>query len=271
MTMPSADIHSAYEAAYTRWPRIAWSEEDFTQHIREIEGMGRTPRYLEDLYVAGAAGYRREPAWEIIQSEVAPAAQRVLARKPKANFTVEELWSETVLRLLDNDTKRSPLADGQYPAKLVRYQGLVKLLNYFITVAIRIAIQGHRSAKPEPVAPEGLEGVAEAEPSSSGLQDRETLERIVVVLQKACSGLSAEQRFLIRMVHGQGMKQNEAARLLGITKFTANRRLKDAIRALRESLTRADLDRPVVSDHVWESVWNTLWKLIQDDASPNLA
>ena len=60
---------------------------------------------------------------------------------------------------MDNDNDRPCLPDGCRFAMIIRYHGLVKLINYCVTIANRVAIQ--RDRKKKPVSASMVESVIE--------------------------------------------------------------------------------------------------------------
>jgi DNA-directed RNA polymerase specialized sigma24 family protein len=145
--------------------------------------------------------------------------------QPTADFSADELWAETILRLIAEDAAQPVLADGKRPAYIIRYRGLVQLLNYFIVIAKRIAIGRKRRMKPTLSLSAGSEeetahDVPEDAPTpaqhAQASQDAIALRQAI---SAAYSRLSPEQRFLIAMVYRNGMKQKEAGTLLGWSEF----------------------------------------------------
>src|SRR5437660_5672012 len=141
--MQSARVDEAYGQATSRWPGVAFGRPEYAAHVGDPP-----PPYAVDMYLAGAAGYRVDEAWRVIERELGPSTRGILRRQPTADLSVEELWNETLVRLMDEDAQRPPLpAGGRRPAKIVRYRGLVALLNYLTVVARRTAISRKRGMR----------------------------------------------------------------------------------------------------------------------------
>ena len=242
--MPNADIDSSYDDAHKRWPKIGWDREQYAAHVGEDH-----PKYPIDLYLAGAAGHRLDPAWVIIDADLGPNAQRVLKRLPTADYAIEDLWGDTVIKMMKDDPRSSPLADGRHPAVIIRYRGEVSLLNYLIVVARRVAIQRDRQLRSRPATlslaqkDDHLDRSRPrdwADPSSPApdaqLTQQDAIDQIRRVLTEALGQLSDEQRFIIAMVYGRGMKQKQVGALLGWHESKTSRQLKAAIECLQEAL-----------------------------------
>lgn len=263
------DLIRAYKSAKLRWPNIDWPFESFVRHVQECEHKVKTDnvRFLEDLFLAGAAGYHNNHAWEIIETEYGSKVMEVLSRKPRAGLSTDDLWHETLLRIMEEDTTSPSIGHNLYPCKIIRYRGSVKLLNYLVIIAIRLNIQCHRSQAPDKAHDGTLpsQSIESVQPANEA-----ELDEITRLLKKAYSKLSTEQRFLIRMVYGQEMKTKEAAKLLGISKFKANRHLKDAINHLKRALSHEEMPQKVSWDfsEVFQFIIETgdHW-----DSHPNLA
>ena len=142
-------IEKAYKNAIARWAKILWPKELFARHVDCVRSNDVKPVHLEDLYLAGAAGSRIDPAWEVIDAELSGRIMNSLSNMPLADMTPQDAWSETLAKVIDDDTEKDPLPDGRRPAKIIRYRGLVKLINYLIVISKRIAIQRNRKKKPD--------------------------------------------------------------------------------------------------------------------------
>ena len=261
--MADDKLYMAFNQATQQWPQVNWSRRDYAVHVKEIREMGSKPSHLVDLYLAGAAGHRMDPAWEAIQQDIGPAVQRILTRQPLADLTIEDLWGETVMNLMDNDDTRPCLTDGSMAARIVRYHGLVKLINYCVTIAQRVAIQRHRKRKPALASDVDAAFERSQSPSHTPLQElqqTELIETMTNLLAQAYASLSAEQQFLLTMIYCHGMKQKEAGKLIGLSEFTANRRVKSAIKLLRSTLDCPELAGHIqISPQLWNAVWQAAW------------
>ena len=222
---------------------IGWPKEMFCKHVQFAcsQTDGRKTTFLEDLYLGGSAGHRVDQAWIVIHNDIAPKVKGIMSHKASGSLTAEELWSRTLERLIDKDTDLAPLENGRYPAKIIRYRGLVKLVNYCVTVASRLAIQNYRKRDADmslsAVDSEQLFASKSQTPEQE-LVVSEDSKMIIDTIITAYKTLSCEQRFLIMMVYRQGMKQKQAAKLLGWSEFRTSRQLSKAINIMRKAIEK---------------------------------
>jgi len=268
--MPTiATIQRLYAAAQARWPLVKWPPEAFDAHLA-----GESPAWPSDLYLAGAAGHRMQSAWEAIETEIGPQTRRVLARQPVADLTIEDLWGETIARIMDDDLERAPLDQGRPPARIIRYRGLVQLVNYLILIARRIAIQRNRRRQHHlSLSQESADPAQHVDPPAPGpsalssATEAETVGKMRQGLARAFAGLSPDQQFLITMVFRQGMKQKEAGAMLGWSEFKTSRTLSAAIESLRQGmvdLTGVEWTPALAS--AWAECLAENWKDVQEPA-----
>ena len=272
--MPGTKADQLYERGTQRWPSVAWPQTAYQAHLD-----GDSPPHPADLYLGGAAGHRISAAWEVIQTELGPPAKRILSGQPSADFTLDDLWAQAVSQLIDNDSKHSPLADGRQPAKIIRYRGLVSLLNYFVVVAKRLAIQQNRRNRSRPTLsltgsdddahtePPPAPGRATASPEEH-ISAQETADRMKHCVGKAYAKLSGQQQFLIAMVYRQGMLQKDAGAMLNWSAFKTTRQLKAAMAIMRDAMTDLaeelpGLDWTPALAAAWEGCWAEAWADVQ--------
>lgn len=263
--MSARPIEQWFTEATARWPAVQWPRQAYVQHL------GReSPPYPVDLYLAGAAGHRLDAAWEAIESDLGNKARAVLHRQPSADMTAEELWAEAILRLLAEDMERPVLADGRRPAMIIRYRGLVQLLNYLIVIAKRVGIGRKRRMKPtlslSGTGPtDDPHDVAQNGPTpAQSLESSEDATELAAAVRAAYGQLSAEQKFLIAMVYRNGMKQKQAGAMLGWSEFKTCRSLAAAMESLRKSIARwagADWNGPLAA--AWEQCLQICWNDVQ--------
>jgi len=257
-------IEKAYKNAISRWAKILWPKELFAKHVDGVRSHDVKPLYLEDLYLAGAAGFRIDPAWEVIDSELSPRIMNSLANMPLADMTPQDAWSETLAKVIDDDAEKDPLPDGRRPAKIIRYRGLVKLLNYLLVISKRIAIQRNRKKKPDCFL-SALDGFDKAAPNTADspterLLTKDTMMLVFEKLQQAYKSLSTEQRFLIMMVYRKGMRQKEAGKMIGFSESKTTRHLKKAIGIIKENFASTDgVDLTGDVEKAFASLWQKAW------------
>jgi DNA-directed RNA polymerase specialized sigma24 family protein len=265
MPPPGKDQFDAlYQSARAKWPKVQWNREAFRKHLA-----GETVKHLADLYLGGAAGFREQTAWETIEKELGPPTRRVLERQPTADYSLDDLWADAITKLMEGDRGSPPLPDGKQPARIVRYRGLVPLLNYLIVVAKRLAIQRQRQTRPilslaggsDDDAPQQEFADARVAAPDADSVEAEVCEKMRVRLLAGYQTLMAEQQFLITMVYRQGMKQKDAGALIGWSEFKTSRSLSAAMDKLKQSLS--DLKEAAWTPAIaaaWEGCVNNCWK-----------
>lgn len=239
-----------FAGATAQWPEVEWDHAAFVRHLA-----GESPKYSSDLYLGGAAGHRLDAAWRVIERDLGPGVRRVLARFPTADFTVDDLWGDSLARLMEDHPGSAALPDGRFPARIVQYRGLVPLLNYIILVGRRLAVQRQRERVRRPVMSlasaargrradvDGNDGRRVPDPADrrtvapdAAAEGAEIAGRMRSAVGRAFAALSIEQQFLITMVYRQGMKQKAAGALLGWSEFKTSRQLSAAMNYLRTTL-----------------------------------
>jgi RNA polymerase sigma factor (sigma-70 family) len=257
-------IEKAYKNAISRWAKILWPKESFASHVDSVRSKDIEPVHMEDLYLAGAAGFRIDPAWEVIDTEFSGRLKNTLSHMPLADMTPEDAWSETLAKVIDEDAEKDPLPDGRRPAKIIRYRGLVKLLNYLIVIAKRIAITRSRKKKPDYFL-SAMEGFDKAVPNSADspekkLVTKDTMKLIFERLSDAYKNLSTEQRFLVMMVYRKGMRQKQAGKMLGFNESKTTRHLKKAIEIIKQSFAGTDgVDLTEDVERAFSGLWAKAW------------
>ena len=267
LSMGKVDAGDVATRARRRWPSVQWSIESFARHLGED-----CPAHPEDLYLAGAAGHRLDPAWVVIAEQIGPPTQRVLRRLPTADCTVEDLWADALAKTMADDEQADLLEDHRRPARLIRFRAEVKLLNYYILIARRIAIQRQRKRKEDLTLHVRQEGETTDLPVPDGqgptpdeaAAEREMAQRLPGIIAEAFTRLTDEQQFLVAMVYRDRVLQKEAGAMLGWSEFKTSRQMSKAISQLREALT-SELDEAWTPSlaAAWEGCWQQAW-----DAAP---
>jgi RNA polymerase sigma factor (sigma-70 family) len=262
--MPADKTDQWFKEATNRWPAVKWPKAAYDAHLA-----GESPPYPIDLFLAGAAGYRIDAAWEAIESDFAPKAKNILQRQPTADMGAEELWAETILRVIAEDPQRDPLPDQRRPAFIIRYRGLVQLINYLILIAKRIGIQRKRRMRGTLSLSADDAGHPHDFPQDSPsppeqLESSEDAAALRSAIAAAYEKLSSEQRFLIAMVYRSGMKQKDAGKMLGWSEFKTCRQLASAMETLRRSIAQwAGADWAGDLSAAWEQSVQKCWNQLQ--------
>ena len=284
-----ATFHTEHAAAAAAWPAVPWPAAAYAAHRGHD-----TPAHPADLYLAGAAGHRVDPAWAALEERYAGPVQSILNGLERADYNADDLWGETRLHLFDDDpavpakehqVPLPDLPDGRRPARLVRYRGDASLQNYLVLAARNRARTRQRSrdrrgvhlsldAAPGPdersAAAHLADPAAPAPPEQTAAA--EDANRLTAALAVALDALTVEQRALVRLVYGQQMPQKDAGVLIGRlagepdgwSPFKTSRTMTAARARLREAF-EAKLgpdafppDDPQRRD-AWANAWNAVW------------
>lgn len=126
--------------------------------------------------------------------------------------TAEDITQETFLRYLESED----------------YRNTGKALQYLYTIARNLCTDEYRKKKwgslPEDLPEEG---------SKAGMEERVTT---VIAVKEALEGLEEVQRELILLRYANEVPVAVIGKLFGISRFIVYRRIKEALKALRESL-----------------------------------
>lgn len=241
MAWSNADEH--FNEARQRWPAVHWPRDRYIDHVADEQ-----PTEPVDLFLGGAAGHRIKPAWEAIETDLAPNTKRILQRQPTADYTLDDLWADTIARLMEDEPSDAvvDLPGGGRPARIIKYRGKVKLLHYLVVVAKRLAIGRKRRRKPELTldspASEGKRQErpdrAAAAPDAAALED-EAIGKLAGALAAGLAELSDDQRALLRLVFCQGMAKKDAGAILGWADYKVAKQLKavtDKLQAAMDEL-----------------------------------
>lgn len=242
-------LREAHAAASERWSSVSWSFDCYAAHVGE-----ERPPHLTDLYLGGAGGWRREGAWAAIHDEISGPLELRLRRQPCGVHSPEDLVSESIATLMVDDPEASPVG-AVHPSKLVRYRGRTSLVNYFLVVAKRIAIGSHRRRREHAVDMEAVDP-ADRRSDSTDPERGAHLDRLAEAIRQAYTALSARQRFLLAMIHGQGIPKALAGELVGLPPWGVSRELEkihDHMRCALERSMPEDWDHP--SREAWASAW----------------
>lgn len=258
-------LKAAHASASARWAEVRWSFEGYAAHVGEDR-----PPHLEDLFLGGAGGWRRDGAWDAIHREVSGPLELRLRRQACGTFAPEDLVGESIAALLADDPGATPV-DAVHPSKLVRYRGRTSLINYFLVVAKRIAIGSHRRRRELPADLEALDP-PDRRGCGIGEEDLPQLDRLTDAIREAYGSLTARQRFLLAMIHGQGVPKAQAGELVGLPPWGVSReldRIHDRMRFALEKAMPAEWN--ALSTEAWASAWRRCFGEAQDRLSESQA
>ena len=235
--MKNFSSQKSYKKANDRWPDVKWDYDRYHSHLE-----GKEVKHPVDMYLAGAAGYRIDSAWCVLEVEYGPKVEQKMAYKPTADYTPEDLWGITRLHVMEDAADSSKLESGHYPARIIQYQGRSTLLYYLTAIACQKANERFRKmSKHKEFSIDGMSGEDEGsfDPAEENGQNPSELladEEIILGFQKvfkqAVDKLDPDHKYMLQMVLFQGMKQKEAGILIGLSECNAARAMKKIKTAL---------------------------------------
>lgn len=253
-----------YRSARRRWNAVAWSLQRFERHVG-----GEHPAHPEDLFLGGAAGERMDAAWEVISAEIGPLVMRRIACSPGGGMSSEDVWSETVLKLMSPHETFDAIPDGRVPARIIGFRGRSTLTTYFVVAANRLAIDAHRRRSRRP-STRGLDGpeADQATAESASPRSEASIDDDARMFADVIRSLPAERRALLMLVHGRGVPKARAGAMLGMPPYKVTRELRAAFEEIRdrsEFVMKDELDREMVL--AWLRAW-TMASRIKAETDP---
>jgi RNA polymerase sigma-70 factor, ECF subfamily len=232
-----AALRQRFEEADRAWPGLGVSPDDFVRHLasRGAPGVPLAALHVTDLYLACACAARARTALDAFDRAYLGPLATLLARPQLAPEVVDEL--RQVLR-------EKLFVDGpRGPSKIAEYDGRGALVSWVRVIARRAAIDLQRQRR---AASEGAAAKAEAraagdataaEPEGSYLKRRYLLA-FNDAIRSAVSGLSADQREILRLHLVEGHTLDRLAVTLGVHRATVARRLAAARLAIKDEARR---------------------------------
>jgi RNA polymerase sigma-70 factor (ECF subfamily) len=238
--MADEDLRALYREGAAAWPKLAVTEDRFVAHVRRA--VGERPARREgrlrahDLYLACACAEGLAGAVEAFEERFGPEIDRTLRRSTADREARDELRQMVRARLFAHATG----------AKIAAYPGEAPLGYWVRLVALRTArnLQRHERARPGDRASDEakiLEAVDGRAPDAI-VMNAELMALYKAAFESAFASLDPSERALLRMSAVDGLTIDELARLLGVHRATAARRMASA----RERLAQATRSRVAV-------------------------
>lgn len=250
-----------WEDAQATWPGVTWALEAFQSHLGETP-----PTHPSDLYVAGAAGHRINPAWSSIDETYRDMVVRRLERTARADLEAEDLWSEAVARMMRDDPESGMTDQGDPVMHIARYRGLTRLPWHFLAAARTIAIDRHRK---QSRGPRHVSADAAADIAHGGGDDDPALitgqEELADVLANAVvqafESLEVQHQFLLAAIYRDGLGKADAGAVVGLSPWQTSRELRKAEEQLRLQVQHAVPGQWSPSTRAaWDHGWRQCWK-----------
>lgn len=226
------------EAARAAWPELDVPEASFVARLGACaDGSLEAARSLQlgDLYLALAAQTGASEALRGIEA-VLRRVSAGLERRGIAHAEVQDVIADVRSDQL--------VAPAEAAPGIARYAGRASLERWFIVIAARMLQRARR--RTGRIETQDTEQLAAAIVMPSDLERLavrdEAKQALARALQHAVAELDATQRTLLRLHVNDGVSIDDVARLYGIHRATAARRLERARRELA-SATRRELAR----------------------------
>jgi RNA polymerase sigma-70 factor len=199
--------------------------------------------HADELVLVVACECGDEAAWNDLmdgyRSTVLSAARGASAGEAEAEELAQSVWAELYgLRAR---------ADGRPAGKLAYYSGCGSLGGWLRAVVGQLAVDRHRRTSrlvqteeasdfdrlaSESVGEDGFRPHAAPDPERA-LANREAAASVEEALARAISGLSDEDRLLVKLYYLDDLRLKEAGAILGVHEATASRRLSRAHTEIR--------------------------------------
>jgi RNA polymerase sigma factor (sigma-70 family) len=262
-------VRKLWNVAQAAWPAVSWPLEQFQIHLGE-----HPPRHVEDLYVGGAAGHRMADAWAAIDESYRDMVIRRLQRSARADLEAEDLWSESLARMMRDDPESGNNPSGEPLMHIVRYRGITRLPWHFLAAARTIAIDRHRrrERRPQEVNSEAIVQVSRGDDPAAIAGQQELANMLAQAVIQAFNGLKVEHQFLLAAIYRDGMPKADAGKVAGLSPWQTSRELRKAEEELRLHVQHAipgqwSPETRTAWDEGWRQCWRQLAHLHPDDDS----
>jgi RNA polymerase sigma-70 factor (ECF subfamily) len=210
----SVAMADAFDAGRAAWPDIALAPETFHAHLA-ARGMSPAADHAADLFLACACLHQVPGALRAFEATYMPRLPAYLSRLGSSREAIDE-----VAQVL-----RQQLFVGASP-KIGDYSGKGELGAWLRVVAVRLAIDLDRASPPpmQELEPHRSLAAATASPELEALRNRYR-DRFSAAFTAALTGLTSEQRTLLRLHYLDGLSMEELGRMFNVNRSTILRRL----------------------------------------------
>lgn len=181
-------------------------------------------RFAADAVLAAALAAQDPKALSHFEDTYLSQVPSYLARRRLSEASLDEIKQRV----------RERLFVGPSP-KIKEYAGRGPLGAWLRVLVMRVAANWAREQKPHDELSDAVEAGAMASPELQVLRAR-TNQAFASTLHRAFLELSAEERAIFRLQFGHGLSLDAIAKILGVHRATAARRIKAAREALKERM-----------------------------------
>jgi RNA polymerase sigma-70 factor len=241
-------------AFQTRWPAARFERARLATQIAGLDGDHR-----DDVVLAWAVAAGIAPAIADVDALVASAVQHVRARNLAGN-ALDDIAQLARVRLLTGDG-------------ITSYQGRGSLAAFVRTIVMRLAIDHVRATREQPADDVAslLDHVA-TNPELAHMRDRYAAD-LADALRTAWSALAAHERFVLELELHQHLSIEQIARVYGVHRTNATRRIASARAALVSGVRAALREKLQIADATLDSILRLLttsrrWSALATIAEP---
>ena len=249
---PSSEVRAAAARGRAAWPMLSLSEERFAAHLAQLLAERPEVRCAElrvaDLYLARACVDGDAGALAAFEASFLPAIDGTLQRVRLPREQREDLLQNLRVSLF--------VSRGAQPGRIAQYHGTGDLRRWLRAIALRDAWRTGKSVHRELALDDAVlatVGILDEDPALAGFKEacRAELKHAFVA---ALETLGPEDRTVLRQYHLDGLTIDELARLYGIHRATAARRVGKARSLLTESVVAGLGERLQIRDRELASV-----------------
>lgn len=248
----------AFESARARWPNVALPAEHFVRHLAERLPDGNEESQLgwllnelrlDELYLACACTH-------VITGAAAAFEQHYLSKLP-GRLRALKLSAAMIDDICQAVREKFLVSTDDRQPYIAAYEGKGELQNWMYVIAVRLARRWRRGD--EPPAREDEAAALEALPSPGSDPEIELIRRSLQVelrsaVRDACTGLSEQERHLLRLHYVRRLSTAKLGTLFGVNQSTVSRWLASARQTIYEETKRLLQERLRLSSRDLESL-----------------
>lgn len=226
MVTPAA-YGQAYMQAVAAWPTVTLAEAAFVGHLTLKE----TPAdcaHFSDLYLVAACLQNDPVAVGLFDTNCLQPLRRLIAQRGVSLDAADEVMQALRTRLLVGDTP-----------KIADYDGRGPLAAWVRVAAVRAASNLRRDeGRRAELAADAQRPLLPALDPELAIIQRQYGEPFTQALRDAFAVLDPEERNVLRLHFAEGLNLDTVARVLGISRATAGRRVVSGRERVREEALR---------------------------------
>lgn len=252
-------LAQAWEDSRAKWPSVKLLAEPFVKHLaqRLPQASSTTPieplleqLSLSELYLACACLLRLPTALELFERHYLAKLPGLLRGPNQSEAMIEEICQIARVKILVSTPEGEP--------KIADYMGRGSLLGWVRVTTARIATKLRSSEKPSSHQ-DDVDAIAQALPAPGVDPELELIKRrhqadFRQAMKEAFSGLSVDERHLLRLYFVDQLTTYELGALFRVNQATISRKLKIARQTVYDETRRHLQARLGLSTRGFESL-----------------